>query len=154
MCLFAFMFAITILPVPGNLFWNFSTITSSTTFSTSFSLLLPGHLCECYYGWCCLIDHFSYSHFKFVFSFYCSDWGVSIILSSSSLMHLFVSLSLLLVPSSVFFISVIVFVSSDQLFFLIENLNSNYINWTKQGIKGEKVQSSRCSLQYAKIVYL
>ena len=52
------------------------------------------------------------------FSFCYSDWVVSIILSSRSLMLSSVSPSLLFIPPSVFFIFVILFFGSDWFFFI------------------------------------
>ena len=57
------------------------------------------------------------SHFKICISLGCSDWIISIILSFRSLMLSSVSPYLLLIPSSVSFISIIVFFSSDWFFF-------------------------------------
>ena len=67
--------------------------------------------------------------FFFLFPFCCSDWKVSTILPSSLLMHSSVSPNLLLISSSVHFISVIVFFSSDLLFlyFLILHWSSHHV---------------------------
>ena len=57
------------------------------------------------------------SHFKICISLGYSDWMISIILPFRSLMLPSVSPYLLLIPSSMSFISIIVFFSSDWFFF-------------------------------------
>ena len=61
------------------------------------------------------------SFFKNLFFFCCFDWVISNILSSSSLMHSSLLPHLLLIPSYEFFNSVVVFFSSDWLFFIFSN---------------------------------
>ena len=70
---------------------------------------------------CLILSQRSLKLISFIYLFFAfcfSVWVISTILSSMSFMHYSVSPNLLLIPSSVFFITVIVFFSSDWLFFI------------------------------------
>ena len=74
-----------------------STIISSNIFSGPFSLSSPSGTPIMSMLGCFVFSHKSYMLLSFFYmSFCCSDWVISIILSSRSLMHSYVSLSLLL----------------------------------------------------------
>ena len=99
-------------------FWKFSAIISSNFTPLCLSLHLLGlPIIHIYYSWCCPRGQINYFCFLICLTFWCSDYLISLTLFFRSLMCSYLSPNLLLIPSSVFFISVIVFLSSDFLIF-------------------------------------
>ena len=96
---------------------KFSAITCSNRIFVLFSLLLLGPLwCKRPYTCCCLkVPYTVLIIFNYIF-FCSSNWAISNSLSSWSLSHSSLSPYLLLIPISVFFISVVVFLSPDEFF--------------------------------------
>ena len=97
-------------PVPGYVsffrFGKFLSIIYSNTFLLPFSLSSPSGTPIMSMLGCFVFSHKSYMLLSFFYmSFCCSDWVISIILSSRSLMHSSVSFSLLFFASRVLFIS-------------------------------------------------
>ena len=90
-------------------FGKFSAIISSNTFLIPFSLsspLEPLLRLSCH-ALCCLIDLLSCFHFFFIcLSVCCSDWVISIILLSRSLIHSFALFSLVFIASRLFILAI------------------------------------------------
>ena len=105
-------------------FRKFSSIISSYTFSTFFSLSSPSGAPIMQMLVCLMLSQRSLKlslFFKICFPFHCYDWVIFIILPFRLLMHSCISPNLLLIPSSIFFISLTVFFSSDWFFFIFSS---------------------------------
>ena len=99
---------------------KFSAFISSDKFSVLFSLSFPFGIPIMEMLVCLMLFHhlINSDFLNFFFNFYCSDCVISNILYSRLLIHYSVTTNLLLIPSSVFLISVVVFFSSDWIFII------------------------------------
>ena len=99
---------------------KFSAIISSNKFSALLSLSFPSGTTIMWMLVCLILSSRSLNLASFFLTFfYCSAWVISSTLSSRSTIYSFAFSNLLLIPSGVFFISMIIFFNPDWLLLLL-----------------------------------